>query len=146
FAWINATSKIEDETYHRLNAQGMARYNALATEWDAAQIGLHEGGALLWASGRDTVARENLRKRATRLQAWGYPVTSVNPGEIVTLEPRLQHNNPLLDGAEGLFAPADRWLDTLRFTRFLLDAAHKRGADIQEYSPAIEFHFGISRS
>lgn len=146
FAWINATSKDEDESYHRLNAQGVARYDALATEWGAEQIGLHEGGSLFWTRGSDTVGREQLRARAARLQGWGYPVALLNASEIRALEPHLPAEGNALEGAEGLFAPTDRWLDTPRFVRFLTELARKRGADIQTYTPATEFMLGITRS
>ena len=46
FAWINATSKTNDEAYHRLNALGAERYRALAREWGERRIGLHRSGML----------------------------------------------------------------------------------------------------
>src|SRR5436853_5959753 len=86
FAWINATAKTDDETYHRLNAQGVALYDALAAEFTAERIGLHSGGALFWAAGEDEAGRMRLRRQAARLSAWGYPVAPVNRAEIVALE------------------------------------------------------------
>src|SRR5579871_6128367 len=74
FAWINATAKDDDETYHRLNALGVARYDALAVQWGMETIGLHGGGALFWANGTDTAECQRLHERAARLQAWSYPV------------------------------------------------------------------------
>src|SRR2546429_9970973 len=49
FAWLNSVRK-EPETYHRLNADGMAAHRELARELGAA-AGPHEGGSPRWAPG-----------------------------------------------------------------------------------------------
>lgn len=138
FAWINGTAKYEDETYHRLNAQGVAHYAALAAEWGAGAIGLHGGGALLWAVGADAQGREQLRRRAARLQGWGYPVTLLDAAEMQALEPQVAFGGST-EGAEGLFAPADRWLDSRRLIRFFVEQARQRNADIRERCPVTGF-------
>jgi glycine/D-amino acid oxidase-like deaminating enzyme len=137
FAWVNATAKLDNEAYHRLNALGLARYDALAAEWGVDKIGLHSGGALFWAAGADTAGREQLRQRAARLQAWGYPVARLDAAELQTLEPQLDLRSQ--EEAEGLFAPADRWVDTSRLLRCLVEQARERGADLREYCPATGF-------
>ncbi|MCS6777445.1 MAG: FAD-dependent oxidoreductase [Chloroherpetonaceae bacterium] len=146
FGWINATSKTAEETQHRLHARAMACYDALALEWGAEQIGLREGGALFWVPEEDAVGRERLMGMASRLQGWGYPVALLNTGEILALEPRAvtfrgRGVPPLI----GLFAPMDRWLDTVRFTRLLIDIARRRGAIVYEYTPAIAFVLDSTR-
>ena len=47
FAWINATSKVADEAYHRLNAEGARAYRELAVEFGEARLGMHPGGISL---------------------------------------------------------------------------------------------------
>src|SRR5260221_10582021 len=77
FAWANATSKTENEDYHRLNAQGVAFYTSLALEWGAERIGLHSGGSLFWANSGEETDRLCLKQRANLLQSWGYPVSAL---------------------------------------------------------------------
>ncbi|HZO89561.1 MAG TPA: FAD-binding oxidoreductase [Chthonomonadaceae bacterium] len=143
FAWINATAKHEDETYHRLNARGLACYDDLAAEWSAERIGLHGGGSLFWAGGADEAGRERLRQRAVRLQGWGYPVALLNAAEMQTLEPQANFASPEREGAEGLFAPADKWLETPRLIRFFTEQTRERNGDIREYCPATGFTRGL---
>ena len=47
FAWLNATSKVGDEAYHRLNAAGLAGYQALARMYGETRIGLNPTGMCL---------------------------------------------------------------------------------------------------
>ncbi|HLV81197.1 MAG TPA: FAD-dependent oxidoreductase [Chthonomonadaceae bacterium] len=137
FAWINATAKWEDEPYHRLNAEGLARYRELATEHGAGTLGLHEGGALFWAEGADAEGRGRLRARAARLQEWGYPVVMLDRAEMQALEPALSFSTE--EGAEGLFAPADAWLDSPRMVRFLIETSRRHKAEIRLDCPALGF-------
>ena len=44
FAWINATSKVSDERYHRLNALGGAVYRELCVEFGERSLGLNPAG------------------------------------------------------------------------------------------------------
>ncbi|HZP80125.1 MAG TPA: FAD-binding oxidoreductase [Chthonomonadaceae bacterium] len=135
FAWVNATAKLDREPYHHLNALGLAHYDMLAAEWGVERIGLHGGGALFWAEGEEEAGRAQLRQRAARLQAWDYPVALLSQAEMQTLEPQALFG----EGAEGLFAPADRWVDTPRLVRFCAERARERGAEIREYCPALGF-------
>src|SRR5919204_1929007 len=62
FAWLNAVRK-EPETYHRLNADGMAAHAELARALGAS-AGHHGGGSLEWV---DPGARaDELRERVER--------------------------------------------------------------------------------
>ncbi len=142
FAWINATTKDDDAGYHRLNADSMALYDAMAREWGAAQIGLHGGGSLQWANADDAAAREKLQGRADTLQRWNYPVAMLTGQEMRTLEPAVA----FADDALGLFAPADGWLDTSRHLRFLAEEIGRRKGIVRQYSPATDFTLGITRS
>jgi glycine/D-amino acid oxidase-like deaminating enzyme len=46
FSWPNATSKTENEAYHRLNAAGVTVWIALARESGENAIGLHPTGVI----------------------------------------------------------------------------------------------------
>ena len=142
FAWINATSKDEDAAYHRLNAAGVAAYDALAQEWGAEALGLHGGGSLQWVNGDDEAGRKKLLHRADVLQSWMYPVVLLSGREMRTLEPGID----FAEDALGLFAPPDRWLDAPRYIRFLANETQKRKGLIRQYSPALKFTLGITRS
>ena len=145
FAWVNATSKDEDEAYHRLNAAGLAACDALAREWGAENIGLHGGGSLQWVTRDSTAeARKNLLRRAEVLQAWGYPATLLSGKEIAALEPNAAAELANDTDAAGLFAPSDRWLDTPRFVRFMAQQCRKMNVSIREYCPVTGFTRGIT--
>ncbi|HSS65045.1 MAG TPA: FAD-dependent oxidoreductase, partial [Gammaproteobacteria bacterium] len=89
FSWLNATSKTEDEAYHRLNAAGTAAWRALAREAGEEVIGLHRCGMIEWVDGANEDARTDLERRARRLEAWGYPARSLNRLELEAMEPHL---------------------------------------------------------
>jgi glycine/D-amino acid oxidase-like deaminating enzyme len=133
FAWINATSKLDDRTYHHLNALGRDRYDVICGS--SAPPGLRPGGALVWADRSDEARLQSVRERARRLQAWGYPVTLLTAPEMRTLEPHLT----FADDAEGLFAPADRWLDAPRAVACLVRDAVRLGCDLRAECPATGF-------
>jgi glycine/D-amino acid oxidase-like deaminating enzyme len=128
FAWINATSKTTDEDYHRLNALGAERYRDLARRWGEQRIGLHPTGMLEWSSPADGARLEDIRAAAAQLEGWGYPVSRVHRDDLVAMEPHVRFE----DGAEGLFAMADAWLDVPRFLGFLVDGLRADGARILE--------------
>jgi glycine/D-amino acid oxidase-like deaminating enzyme len=138
FAWINGTSKFEGAAYHRLNALARDHYDALARGAESG-IGLHVGGALIWADPRDAARLKSVRERARRLQEWGYPVTTLTAAEMKTLEPRL----PIAPDAEGMFAPADRWLDTPRAVGYFVREAVRLGCDLRAECPATGFTLDI---
>ena len=142
FAWINAASKDDDADYHRLNAASVAAYDAMAQEWGAAALGLHGGGSLHWVNADDAAGREKLLNRAAVLQSFLYPAATLSGREMRTLEPAI----PFAEDALGLFAPSDRWLDAPRYVRFLAGEIQKRKGLIRQYSPAVKFTLGITRS
>lgn len=135
FGWVNASSKYLDENYHRLNALGVARYSALATEWDAGLIGWHGGGALYWAKAADSSALNELHKRTAALQQMAYPAVPLNSDEMRALEPNVSFG----DSDVGLFTPSEGWIETSRLIRCLLDSARSRGGEVNEYTEAVEF-------
>jgi len=132
FAWINATSKTTDEAYHRLNALGAELYRELAREWGERRIGVHPTGMLEWSSPADSARLESMRAAAAQLERWGYPVAWVEGNTLAAMEPHVRFE----DGAEGLFAMADAWLDVAIFLEFLGERLRAEGARILEQCPA----------
>jgi glycine/D-amino acid oxidase-like deaminating enzyme len=124
FAWINAVRK-EPDAYHRLNADGVAAYAALATEL-RIDFGYRTGGSLEWTE--DAASDEELRGRVARLAHRGYPA------ELVTREAALALEPGLAIGANArsiAFYAGDAWVDAPRLVRVLLGDAVSRGAEVR---------------
>jgi glycine/D-amino acid oxidase-like deaminating enzyme len=134
FAWINATSKVADEAYHRLNAMGAALYRELAVEFGEARLGLHPSGMLQCVSRNDATGHKAMREQAERLQRYGYPNCILGAKELTALEPHI----PFGDDTEALFAMADDWLDAPLFARFLASELRSMGAQVIEGCAAKE--------
>lgn len=128
FSWLNATSKTEDEAYHRLNAAGTAAWRALAREAGEEVIGLHRCGMIEWVDGANEDARTDLERRARRLEAWGYPARSLNRLELEAMEPHLAFPPRAL----GIHAFADAWLDPPKAASFLAERVRNHGGRILE--------------
>jgi len=128
FAWINATSKVADEAYHRLNAMGAALYRELAVEFGEARLGLHPSGMLQCVNRSDATEYRAMRERAERLQRYEYPSCILRATELAALEPHI----PFADDAEALFAMADDWLDAPLFARFLASELQSMGSSVIE--------------
>jgi glycine/D-amino acid oxidase-like deaminating enzyme len=125
FAWLNAVRK-EPETYHRLNADGMAAHVVLAREL-GADAGHHAGGSLEWAE--PGARQDELRERVARLAARGYPASWIDRGALARMEPALVVPD---DVHQIAFYAADAWLDAPRLIRALLRAASRFEADVRE--------------
>ena len=128
FAWINATSKVADEAYHRLNAMGAALCRELAVEFGEARLGLHPSGMLQCVNRSDATEYRAMRERAERLQRYEYPSCILRATELAALEPHI----PFADDAEALFAMADDWLDAPLFARFLASELQSMGSAVIE--------------
>ncbi len=128
FSWLNATSKTENEAYHRLNAAGAASWRALAREVGEDVIGLHPCGMVEWVDGANQDARADLERRAERLAEWGYPARRVDRSELEALEPHVAFP-PL---ALGIHAFADAWLDPPKAASFLAGRVRNHGGRILE--------------
>jgi glycine/D-amino acid oxidase-like deaminating enzyme len=140
FAWINATSKLDDRDYHLLNAEGVAHYGALATEYGADTLGLYGGGSLFWTAQENAAAVAELRRRGEILQGWSHPATVLNRAEMQALEPKASFP----EDAVGLLAPGDMWVDTPRLMRFYVDAALRHKAEFHWHCAAIGFTRSVS--
>lgn len=135
FAWINATSKRDEERYHRLNAAGVEYYNHLARIFNVDELGLHIGGSLFWTLQRDSQGLASQSRISEALNGWGYPAVKLSPAEMRFLEPNIRFEDDL----EGLFIPLDRWLDTSMFLRKLRSVSIELGCEFRENCPALSF-------
>ena len=126
FAWINATAKTGREDYHRLNADGVGHYRALAREFGEGRLGLHPTGMIAWADPGDEARRRALRVQLERLREWNHPVTSLDEGGLRALEPHVA----FAPGAEGFLAYADAWLDVPRTVDFLCGRVRLAGGTV----------------
>jgi glycine/D-amino acid oxidase-like deaminating enzyme len=132
FAWINATSKTTDDDYHRLNALGAAGYRALCAQWGEERVGVHPTGMLQWAAPSDDVTRNALEARYQRLCVLGYPAALVGFDDLTAMEPHVR----FAEGAIGLHALADAWLDVPTFIAFAAERIRELGGTVLTETPA----------
>lgn len=127
FAWINATAKRGDRTYHRFNAAGMARYVALARDFGERAIGLEGTGSLHWTHPEAPGGVEALQAAAAVLESWDYPLARLDRAQLQALEPHMA----FAPGAAGFLALADRWIDARRFTHRLAGEIADLGGSVR---------------
>ncbi|MEM7124131.1 MAG: FAD-binding oxidoreductase [Pseudomonadota bacterium] len=128
FTWINATSKVADEAYHRLNADGCVRYAALVEEYGAATIGWHQTGMLQCARRSNESDYAAMREQAAYLTEYGYPHQLVSGAVLAALEPDIRFD----EDTEAIYATSDAWLDAPTFTGFLADRLRAMGSMVAE--------------
>ena len=126
FSWLNATAKTDRKDYHRLNADGVEHYRALAREFGEGRLGLHPTGMIAWADPGDEARRRALRAQVDCLQEWNYPVTSLDAAGLRALEPHVA----FAPGAEGFLAWADAWLDAPRAVDLLCEQVRRKGGTV----------------
>ncbi len=132
FAWLNASSKVADEPYHRLNAMGCARYRAFAAEHVAERVGWHQTSMLYSASRGDEASYTALRDQTAYLEQYSYPAQPVEAAALAAMEPAVVFDNDVT----GLHATSEAWLDTPRFTAFLAEELRASGHDVLEHCRA----------
>jgi glycine/D-amino acid oxidase-like deaminating enzyme len=131
FSWLNAVSK-EPEAYHRLNALGMAEYEAVGRA--LGEEVRRGGGCLEWVDTEDGMRR--LAERVARLRARGYAVRWLNPQEVAELEPGVV----LGSAAAAAYYERDTWVDAPTVTRALIARARALGAEVRERAPVTALH------
>ena len=144
FAWINATSKTHDRQYHQLNALGVAEYDLLSDRLGRDEIGLRIGGALFWSQSAES--QQGLRSSYEKLRSWGYPIAQLSNEDILALEPNLRIAGLPDRRAEGIFAPADRWLNPSLLLAKLREQALSRGAVFNENIPVQFIEIGSGKA
>ena len=128
FAWVNATSKVSDEKYHRLNALGHAMHAQLAVEFGEETLGMIPSGALMVVSRSDDAGYAAAREQARLLSEYDYPVAWIGTRELRALEPHVAFP----DDAEAIYSMSDPYLDAPRFARFMADEVRKAGGTVIE--------------
>jgi glycine/D-amino acid oxidase-like deaminating enzyme len=131
FAWANASTKTAFEPYHRLNAAGLAGYNALAAEHGAAAIGLHGRGSLQWAPAGNDLLAGQLQDAYETLRGWNYPVEWLDRVAIAARWPALL----LVEDMVGLFCGTERWVDLPCLLAWLAADFRRLGGVLLENRP-----------
>ena len=134
FAWINATSKTGEEAYHRLNAGGVGAWHALAHEHGAETLGLCGRGSLQWTTRKETAFYTALQADRAVLQGFDYPAEWMDRIAIRATVPAFEDLPP---DAEGLWAPADRWLEVDRFLAVARERFFAAGGVLLEEDPVL---------
>ena len=134
FAWLNATSKLEED-YHRLNVAGMEGHRDWAARWGSDVTGHRRPGCLMWAGADTATSLDDLERTFDRLSELDYPCHRVGGRELADLEPRIAFGH----GAEGLLMSLDGWLDAPRLGRHLAESIVRQGGSIHEGTPVTGF-------
>lgn len=140
FAWFNSEEKHPD-TYHHLNAAGVAEYAALAEEIPAVEV--HRTGALRWPESMED--HERFEERRQRLTELGYAVRWLDRAEVERLEPNLRLPE---SATRALFYEHDGWVDPPQVITALLRTAGDRitlieGAPVEEVFRSRETVTGV---
>ena len=125
FAWLNATSKLEDE-YHRLNVAGMKGHRKWADRWGSDATGHRHTGCLIWAGTETATSLDDLEQTFERLRELDYPCQRLDGYELADLEPRIAFAH----GAQELLMSRDGWLDAPHLARHLAREIVRRGGVI----------------
>jgi D-hydroxyproline dehydrogenase subunit beta len=128
FAWVNASSKIADEPYHRLNALGASIYHDLADEFGAERLSLHRTGMLQCISRNDTASLAALEEQVGYLGRYGYPHQVLDARALSKLEPAIAFD----DDATAIHAMSEDWLEAPEFVAFLADEIRAMGSLVLE--------------
>jgi glycine/D-amino acid oxidase-like deaminating enzyme len=134
FAWINASSKVADEPYHRLNALGAAGYRRLAETYGDERLGLHRTGMLQCVNRRDGATHAAILEQARHLSSYNYPHRMIDADALAVLEPGLTFDADDL----ALHAFTEDWLDAPLFARTITDVLAASGAEVLEHCTARE--------
>ncbi|MGE4610942.1 MAG: FAD-binding oxidoreductase [Paracoccaceae bacterium] len=136
FSWINASTKVSDEAYHRLNAFGVDIYDDLLKEYGPEKLGLLSIGALGVVQKSAISDYSAMQEQARSLEGFGYPCDWLDSAALRLMEPRMNFPND----AEALHTPTDKKIDAKRFVHFLAGEIVEMGGEIFENCTAQEIH------
>lgn len=134
FAWVNATAKIFNEAYHRLNASGHQMYCDLMVEFGEDNLGAQPMEALGVITRSDTAGYAAAQEQARLLDEYDYPFAWVGVQELRTMEPHIAFP----DDAEAIFSMSDLYLDAPTFARFMAGQVRALGGTVLERCAASE--------
>jgi len=115
FSWLNSAGK-QPDSYHRLNAAGLAEYAPLQAEIPALEV--HRTGSL--HSPVDATEDARLEQRRERLQSLGYAARWADRSEVASIEPGLRLSE---ETRRVLFLEQDAWVHAPQVATTLLQAA-----------------------
>lgn len=125
FSWLNSGNK-RPESYHRLNAAGLADYARLD---DLAGVAVHRTGSLHTPILPGEA--EQLDERRQRLNDLGYRARWISRAEASELEPHLA----IPESSERvLYFEEEAWVDPPQLVRALLAAAGD-AVEVREHTP-----------
>ncbi len=134
FAWVNATAKVFNEAYHRLNASGHQMYCDLMVEFGEDNLGAQPMGALGVVCRSDTGGYAAAQEQARLLDEYDYPHAWVGVKQLRTMEPHIA----FADDAEAIFSMSDPYLDAPTFARFMAEQVRVQGGTVMEQCEARE--------
>ena len=134
FAWVNATAKVFNEAYHRLNAAGHNMYCDLMVKFGEDNLGAMPMGALGVVLKSDTAGYAAAKEQARLLTEYDYPHAWIGREELRTMEPHIDFP----EDAEAIYSMSDPYIDAPTFARFMAGQAAAAGADIMEGTEALE--------
>ncbi|MEM8686686.1 MAG: FAD-binding oxidoreductase [Pseudomonadota bacterium] len=134
FAWVNATAKVFNEAYHRLNATGHQMYCDLMVEFGEEKLGAQPMGALGVVRRSDAGGYAAAQEQARLLEAYDYPYAWIGVRELRTMEPHIEFP----DDAEAIFSMSDPYLDAPTFARFMVEQTEALGGTVLENCAALE--------
>ncbi len=134
FAWVNATAKVFNETYHRLNASGHQMYCDLMVEFGEENLGAQPMGALGVVRRSDTGGYAAAQEQARLLETYDYPYAWIGVRELRTMEPHIEFP----DDAEAIFSMSDPYLDAPTFARFMVEQTKALGGTVLENCAALQ--------
>lgn len=134
FAWVNATAKVFNEAYHRLNASGHQMYCDLMVEFGEENLGAQPMGALGVVCRSDTSGYAAAQEQGRLLDLYEYPHAWVGVKQLRTMEPHIN----FADDAEAIFSMSDPYLDAPTFARFMASKVRELGGTVMEYCAASE--------
>lgn len=134
FSWINASTKVSDEAYHRLNALGVDIYDDLSKEYGSEKLGLLSTGALGVVQKSTPSDYSAMQEQARSLEGYGYPCEWLDSAALRLMEPQMNFPND----AEALHTPTDKIIDAKRFVHFLAGETVEMGGEIFENCTAQE--------
>ena len=134
FSWVNASTKINNPTYHHLNAFSVQMYHDLAEEFGADAIGLNPAGAIELVAASDPDVLNAAKATAKRLDALGYANQWLDVDALRQREPNLK----FADDVAGLLTPTDKFLDAAKFARLMSTKLRALGGTVLENCEARE--------
>lgn len=123
FAWINASFTKQPRDYYDLNRHGVDAFRALHQEL-GPELSVVWSGTIEWYANAARAAE--LRRMVQIQQAWGYPISFIEPPALARLEPRVRFDV----GATATLAETEGHVDAAAATRLLLRRAQAAGARI----------------